>query len=141
MTDDPAILHASAVALAGRGVLIRGASGSGKSALALTLIATGAVLIADDRTVLRRDGDTVRLSAPEPIRGMIEARGVGLLRAEAVMDVALALVVDLDTVEPDRLPPARRTRILGCDVPLVHDSGFGSFPAAVRQYLLSGRLA
>ena len=70
-------LHASAVALDGRGVLITGAAGSGKSSLALTLMAYGAVLISDDQTELSRVGDTIWARAPETISGLIEARGAG----------------------------------------------------------------
>jgi len=45
-------IHATTVAVNGRGVMIRGASGSGKSALALQMIAMGAELVSDDRTSL-----------------------------------------------------------------------------------------
>ncbi len=64
--------HASCVAYGGRGVLILGASGRGKSALALRLMALGAVLVADDRTDLCREGDSVMARAPDAIKGMIE---------------------------------------------------------------------
>ncbi|SDY16999.1 HPr kinase/phosphorylase [Citreimonas salinaria] len=135
----PAILHASAVALKGRGLLIRGASGSGKSGLALQLMALGASLVADDRVVVTRDGAQVRLGAPDTIRGRIEARGVGILHADTARDAALAAVVDLDTVESDRLPPHRVTDILGVAVALIHNCAHPSFPAALRQYLIAGR--
>ena len=54
----PLILHATAVAVAGRGLLIRGASGSGKSGLALEMMARGAQLVSDDRVIVsdRDDG-------------------------------------------------------------------------------------
>lgn len=140
MTDaQPAILHASAVALMGRGLLIRGASGRGKSSLALQLIALGATLVADDRVVVSRDGGYVRLSAPDAIRGRIEARGVGILNAATAQDAPLAAVVDLDTAESERLPPHRVTNIMGVAVALIHNCAHPSFPAALRQYLIAGR--
>ncbi len=132
-------LHASAVAIAGRGVLIVGASGRGKSALALGLMALGADLVADDRTVLTaQDGDVI-LSAPAPIRGLIEARHVGLLCAPAPECAPLRLVVDLDTPETERLPPPRVRRMLGIETALLHGVARGHFPAAIRQYMLHGR--
>ncbi|MFZ3585333.1 HPr kinase/phosphorylase [Loktanella sp. DJP18] len=77
----PDTVHATAVAIAGRGVLIRGRSGAGKSALALDLMAFGAVLIADDRVHLTRRGDRILATCPPVLSGLTEARGLGLLRA------------------------------------------------------------
>jgi HPr kinase/phosphorylase len=139
MADQP--LHASAVALNGRAALITGPSGSGKSALALGLIALGARLVADDGVLLRRDGDGLLARAPEAIRGLIEARGVGLLRADPLDDVPLGLVVDLGQIETERLPPWRRTMLLGLALPLLHKVESPHFAAAVRQYLAEGRSA
>ncbi|PIY73077.1 MAG: serine kinase, partial [Rhodobacterales bacterium CG_4_10_14_0_8_um_filter_70_9] len=77
-------IHASCVAWAvagkARGLLILGASGAGKSALALELIALGAALVADDQVALRRVGEAVVAAPPPPLAGLIEARGLGLLR-------------------------------------------------------------
>lgn len=111
------ILHASCVAVAGRGVLILGPSGAGKSALALTLMALGANLVADDRTRVWREGDRLRAAAPEAIRGRIEARGFGLLTAPAV-EAELILAVDLSRQETARLPEPHRTSLLGLSLPL-----------------------
>lgn len=117
---DPAeILHASCVAAAGRGLLILGAPGAGKSALALDLIALGAELVADDLVALRRAADGVEAFAPRGA-GLIEARGLGLLRLPAcVGPVRVALALDLDRIEGDRLPPRRSARLLGAPVPLL----------------------
>ena len=130
--------HASCVALAGRAVLIRGAAGRGKSGLALQLMALGADLVADDRTRLRREGPAVIADAPDTIRGMIEARGVGVLRVRAAGPQPLALVVDLDRESDARLPPPRHTDILGVSFPLVCGSHYSHFPAAVLIYLNHG---
>ena len=72
------VLHASCVGLDGDAVLILGKSGAGKSALALTLMAYGAQLVADDRVVLRPVDGRIIASAPDTIAGLIEARGVGI---------------------------------------------------------------
>lgn len=131
-------LHASTVVFPQGAVLIRGPAGAGKSALALALIALGARLVADDRTRLRRDGARVMARAPEAIAGLIEARGVGLLRASPAGEAALALLVDLGRRETERLPPPRRADVLGVALPLLHDAGSPYFPAAIRQYLAGG---
>ena len=133
------IVHASCVAVDGKGVLILGASGAGKSALALELMALGAVLVADDRVCLHREGEVILARAPDTIRGRIEARFVGILRAESVEEAPLALVIDLDCDESDRLPPYRHRKTMGVSLPLLHNVGTRSFPAAILQYLRSGR--
>jgi HPr kinase/phosphorylase len=135
-------LHASAVAFEDKAALITGPSGSGKSSLALELIALGARLVADDGVLLRLAPDgRVLARAPEAIRGLVEARGVGLLRADPVDDIALALVVDLSRTEKDRLPPERTTHLLGVALPLLHKVASPHFAAAIRLYLAGGRSA
>lgn len=132
-------LHASCVALNGRGVLILGPSGSGKSSLSLSLMAVGAVLVADDRTWLRRQGDLVMADAPDALRGRIEARGVGILAAEACGPVPLVLVTDLGREEDHRLPPERHTEVLGLSLPLVLGPCTPHLAAVLKQYVLGGR--
>ncbi|HAR51983.1 HPr kinase/phosphatase C-terminal domain-containing protein [Roseovarius nubinhibens] len=134
-------IHASCVALGGRALLIRGASGAGKSALALELISRGAALVSDDQTILRREGDQVIASAPPSIKGRIEARGVGLLHAPEAGPSEVAALVDLSQVECERLPPARETDILGVTLPVIHRSDMTCFPAALILYLTDGRYA
>ena len=134
-------VHASCVALDGRAALILGRSGAGKSALCLEMMARGAGLVADDRVRLWREGGTVMAEAPTPIKGLIEARGVGLLHAPPVGPAAVALVVDLDVEETQRLPPERQRDVLGLSLPLCHKSVHGHFPAALIVYLQGGRYA
>ena len=67
-------LHATTIALDGAGLLILGPSGSGKSSLALQLMAAGAVLVADDRTDLCRQGDAIVASCPPALLGRIGGR-------------------------------------------------------------------
>ena len=132
------VLHATSVAIAGRGLLICGRSGAGKSGLALNLMAMGADLVADDRTVVARAGDRLMMQAPEAIRGLIEARGIGLLQANTVK-APLATILDLDLDEQERLPPIRKRSLLGVEVPLLHNFASPYFPAALVQYLRAGR--
>ncbi|HEV2748852.1 MAG TPA: HPr kinase/phosphatase C-terminal domain-containing protein [Allosphingosinicella sp.] len=88
-------LHASCVAKGGRAMLISGASGSGKSDLALRLIDRGAKLVSDDYTVVQRVEGRLLASAPKTIAGKMEVRGLGLVEMEPVRDVPVCLVIDL----------------------------------------------
>jgi HPr kinase/phosphorylase len=137
--EGPVVLHASAVAWAGRAALILGPSGAGKSALALQLMAHGATLVADDRVEVSRRGARLIAACPPAIRGLVEARGVGLLRADSLAEAELALAVDLSATESERLPPLREFTLMGIVLPLVHRGESGHFPAAVLQYLKGGR--
>ncbi len=111
-------IHASCVAIAGRGVLLAGASGCGKSDLALRLIDRGAALVSDDYTVLRRLGPGLAGSAPATIAGRIEVRGIGIVAMPHAGETPVALLVDLERA-PERLPePASRT-LLGVALPLL----------------------
>ena len=129
-------LHASTVASDGRAVLITGLSGAGKSDLALRLLDRGFMLVSDDQTLVRRDGDRLIASAPPTIAGKLEVRGVGIVEVEAVQDVPVSLVVEL-TGELQRLPDDSRERlILGVSVPLVAiDARTASAPAKVALAL------
>jgi HPr kinase/phosphorylase len=138
---ETALLHASAVAMGGRGVLILGASGSGKSSLALQLIAHGAQLVSDDQTQLHRHGDQLIANAPAALANMIEARGLGLLHSPALAECPITLIVDLDQTESQRLPPQRSTTILGATLPLILASQSNHFSAAILCYLKGSRLA
>ncbi|GGG66722.1 hypothetical protein GCM10011415_11980 [Salipiger pallidus] len=140
MPDAPSpALHATAVALHGRGLLIQGASGSGKSSLALDLMAMGARLVADDRVIVTERDGALWLSCPSPLRGLIEARGLGLLRADPIETVALHTIVDLDHPETERMPHCREIMLQGHRIPLLQRPSHTSFPAALIQYLKGGR--
>lgn len=142
ITHDTQIAHASAVALDGRAVLIFGPSGSGKSDLALRLVDRGARLIADDRTVLRREGEAVLAAPPETIAGLIEVRGLGVVAAPGAataadaFPVALAVRLVTDRAEVARMPDPASREICGVAVPEVTLWGFAaSAPAVVRVAL------
>lgn len=108
----------SAVALGGRGLLITGRPGSGKSTLALELVALGARLVADDVVLLGEEAGSLTMAAPPRLAGLIEARGIGILRLPHG-PAPLRLVADLDRAEPERVPPPRARDLLGHAVPLV----------------------
>jgi HPr kinase/phosphorylase len=90
------------------GVLLCGASGAGKSAVALELIARGAKLVADDRTELFVKDGLLFGRAPLPIAGLVEAREVGIVRLPFAKRARIALVVELRA--GPRLPEHRRFR-------------------------------
>jgi HPr kinase/phosphorylase len=116
---EPQLVHGSAVALAGRGVLILGASGSGKSALALRLVGRGAALVADDRVWVERRGGALVARAAETTAGLIEARGFGLLRVASVPEAPLLLAVDLDRAPAARMPQPVTFACLGLELELI----------------------
>src|SRR4051812_25972068 len=90
-----ALMHATCVALAGVGVLIRGKPGSGKSDLALRLIDGGAELVADDYCETVARGNQLIVTAPSAIVGKLEVRGYGILTLAARDEATAGLVVDL----------------------------------------------
>lgn len=104
-------IHATAVASEGRGILLAGPSGSGKSDLALRLIDRGARLVSDDYSNLRSRGGVLRVSAPETIRGKMEVRGLGLLEMDPQDDIPVCLFVRLDGAI-ERLPEGKETVLL-----------------------------
>jgi hypothetical protein len=130
-------LHASCIAIDGRGVLLTGASGAGKSDLALRLIDRGATLVGDDGIVIEaRDGRLVARPGPN-IEGQIEVRGLGILAFPWAAQVPLALVVALDQEVPrmpDELLPVRVFE--GLTLPLVALAPFeASAPVKVEKAL------
>lgn len=94
-------LHASALRLGGRGLLVRGPSGSGKSSLTLSALARGAtaglesVLVADDQVFVEPRGGRLYAAAPTATAGLIEVRGIGILSKPHLAETGLDLVVDL----------------------------------------------
>ncbi|WP_424975764.1 HPr kinase/phosphorylase [Dinoroseobacter sp. S124A] len=139
--DEEEILHATSVAIEGRALVITGPSGTGKSDLALQMIALGAGLICDDRTRIRREGDQLWANPAPNATGLIEARGLGLLPAPDAAPAPISALLDLTISETDRLPPERTRRLLGLPVVLLHKVTSPSFPAALILYLRQGRAA
>jgi len=113
-------VHGTCVALGEKSVLFTGASGAGKSACALGLIAYGARLISDDQVILRSQDESVTAHSIEGYEGLIEARGIGILQIEHQDQAALSYVVDMDTTELQRLPPERFETYFGINIPKIH---------------------
>ncbi|MFY0597109.1 MAG: HPr kinase/phosphatase C-terminal domain-containing protein [Cognatishimia sp.] len=135
------LLHASCVSVQGEAVVIIGASGSGKSAMALELMSKGADLVADDQVIMTKNEGQLIASSPAALKGRIEARFVGLLNASAIASAVVTLWVDLDQVEDERLPPHHTITCLGLTYPLLYRVPHPHFSAAVLQYLEHGREA
>ena len=133
--------HGSAVSFDGRGVLLLGASGTGKSALALSLMAHGAQLFADDGVRLTAEDGRLLMHRPDTTPPLIEARNVGLLAATlAPGPLPLRLAVDLDRPEPARLPPRREVAWAGATAELIQGAGQPMLWAVLIQYLRGGRV-
>ncbi len=150
MTVTGECVHATAIAAGGRAALIRGASGMGKSDLALrclslaptALLPCAAVLVSDDRVWLHiRDGKIVA-SAPAKLKGRLEVRGLGIIRVPTIELAEVALIVDLagrgETIE--RLPdPWPVSLLLGLDVPILRLWAFEASAPVKLLMALSNR--
>jgi serine kinase of HPr protein (carbohydrate metabolism regulator) len=126
--SESASVHASAVLVGQRAVLIRGPSGAGKSRLAFDLILAGragqvppAVLVGDDRVHLATLGNEIVVRPAPILAGLIEIRGLGIRRCDFVEHATVGLVVDLAAPDAERLPPpeALITRIFGVEIPRI----------------------
>ncbi len=131
------LVHATCVAIDGKGVLLRGCSGAGKSDLALRLIEGGARLVADDQVALVAKEARLVAAPPPALAGRLEVRGVGIVELPYQPEVTLALIVKLvpgDAVE--RLPQPGFETIAGVRVPLIALAPFeASAPAKIRLAL------
>jgi serine kinase of HPr protein (carbohydrate metabolism regulator) len=133
--------HATCIAIDGHGILLRGPSGSGKSDLALRAIAEGAHLVADDQVLLALEGDAVIGSAPPALHGLIEIRGLGLMRMNADARARIALVAEMAAAaDIDRMPDARRCRLAGADLPVFELDPFQASAPAKLRFALAATL-
>jgi serine kinase of HPr protein (carbohydrate metabolism regulator) len=121
----PVVRHAGLIArhLGGlwRGVMIEGASGAGKSDLALRALDLGFRLVADDRVVVFLSRGRLFGRAPRPLEGLIEARGVGILRSPYLGFVEIRMIARAvqDPHAIERLPEPRHERVLGVPIPVL----------------------
>ncbi len=136
--DAPLNIHATCVALAAgdawHGVLLRGPSGAGKSDLAIRLVDGGARLVADDRTELSVEAGQLVARPPKVLAGLVEARGLGVLRVPAEQLLAAApvvLIVDLvPAAEIDRLPEPQSEALLDISIPRIRLTAFDASTSA-----------
>ncbi len=145
-------VHATAIGVGNRAVLIRGPSGSGKSDLALRCLAIAAGpfpadflpvrLIADDQVQLTRHGDTLEARAPNALAGKLEVRGLGIVHITALPMAAVVLVADIvppgpsETSSIERYPdPWPLTVIAGLSLPVIQIAAFE--PSAPLKILLA----
>ena len=132
---DTLLVHATAIAIEGDAILLRGPPGAGKSDLALRLIDGGARLLADDQALLRRVRNHVLVRAPAAIAGLIEVRGVGVLRVDTLDEAPLALIVDLaPSAQIERIPDDRFEEVLGLAIPLIALAPFEASAAAKLRF-------
>ena len=134
------ILHAGLIAVcqAGRwrGALISGPSGAGKSDLALRALDQGWRLVADDYTLIWSCGGRLYGRAPDALFGLIEVRGQGVLRLDALRFAAIDLVARCPRAgEPvERLPEPSQETLLGIELPALDLKALeDSAPAKLRR--------
>ena len=107
-------IHATAVAIDGNGVLLRGTSGCGKSDLALRLMDAGGVLVSDDRVEISVLNESIVARAPETIAGKLEVRGFGIVQVSYLSEVPITLIADLvNNRKIERLPENHSVVVLG----------------------------
>jgi serine kinase of HPr protein (carbohydrate metabolism regulator) len=148
MTDRAgASVHASAVLVGNRAVLIRGPSGAGKSRLAFDLILAGragqiapAVLIGDDRVRLQAGQGQLVVRPVRELAGLIEIRGLGIRRCDFAAEAIVGLVVDLAAGDAERLPPpeALQIELSGVKIPRIPvGTGFSALPLVVAALTMT----
>jgi HPr kinase/phosphorylase len=140
-------VHASAVLVGNRAVLIRGPSGAGKSRLAFDLILAGrsgqidqAVLVGDDRVHLDASEGQLVVRPTRKLAGLIEIRGLGIRRCDFAGEAIVGLVVDLCAADAERLPPpeALLTRVNGVQLPRVPVAeGYAALPLVVAALTMT----
>ena len=118
----------------GSGVLIVGSSGSGKSSLAINLLALGSRLVADDQCELVKKNNRFSVSKPASLPNSIEIRGIGLVSVPMVIETSLDWVVNMDEAEKERMPDLRFTEIDGYKIPTVFGKNMDDL--ASRIYVL-----
>jgi len=115
----PVARQAGCIAIDGRGVLIEGAPGTGKSSLALALIDRGAELIGDDSVMLAAENGRL-IASPHPnTHGLIEVRNLGLLPFPGRENAPVALIVTLDPGAPRYIEKPEQAVLTGIAVPMV----------------------
>ena len=137
--NKPAKVHATAISLPAGGVLLTGPPGSGKSSLAYRLIALHtARLVADDRVRLVAHENALYAETPSRLAGLMEVRGIGILRMDYLARAQLDLAVEL--VAADAVPRIAEPHYLestGRHLPLIRLHAFDTDIAAKIELALT----
>lgn len=124
-------IHATSVSLDSKGILLIGPSGSGKSDMALKLIANyGAKLVSDDRTDITQKGNVIYASAPENIKGLLEVRGVGIINVKNKSRATVKAVFELTSEKIERYPVPQKYQLLGVELPFFKINPFEASASA-----------
>ncbi|MEO1562678.1 MAG: serine kinase [Pseudomonadota bacterium] len=123
-------IHGSAVAVDGKAALILGVSGSGKSSLVAEIMSRGGTLIGDDQVVLSGVAHPIVKPAPQ-LAGLLELRGIGLVRVPFQERAPLYLCVNLDVAPDGRMPDRCTITVLGKQLPLINAQGLQNVAASV----------
>jgi len=145
MTTAGSSVHASAVLVENRAVLIRGPSGAGKSRLAFDLILAGrsgqiprTLLVGDDRVHLDASKGQLVVRPARELAGLIEIRGLGIRRCDFAEAAVVGLVVDLCAADAERLPGPETllARVSGVHIPRIPVAlGYAAFPVVVAALM------
>lgn len=146
MTDRPFNVHGTAIVLGTKGFLLVGPSGAGKSTVALTLMTQArlrglyAALVSDDQVLISKAGGHIIAHSPQSIRGLLEIRGAGIAKVEAIPSAVLNFALcPIRTDEGERLPPEGELHILDDEIslPLLRlPYGDGRDSFAILEHLL-----
>ncbi|WP_291851150.1 HPr kinase/phosphatase C-terminal domain-containing protein [Bradyrhizobium sp.] len=148
MTEGASV-HASAVLVGERAVLIRGPSGAGKSRLAFDLILAGragqlpaAILVGDDRVHLDPVAGQLRVRPARELEGLIEVRGLGIRRCDFAGEAIVGLVVDLAASDAERVPAPQSlvTHLNGVLLPRIPvGTGYSALPLIIAVLTTGSR--
>ena len=126
----PKRFHSTSLVVEDSGLLIIGEPGIGKSDLALRMIDSGAMLIADDITICKKINNFIYLFSPEETKGLLEVREIGIITVPFIENIKLSLVVQLINEENIRYPENENCLILGIKVPKIKIYGKNSSAVA-----------
>lgn len=118
-------IHASCVCIRNKGILFLGDSGSGKSDISLRLITDyKATLIGDDRIDIIAKGNNIIASAPKNLSGLLEVRGVGIIKVKTKKKNKIDLAVFLTQDKIERMPEPLYYELLDKKIPLININPF-----------------
>ncbi len=113
-----------------KGVLILGKSGSGKSSLALSLLANGAQLVCDDRVQLQVKNKILMMTKPSSLPSALEVRGLGLIKVPLITEARVDLIIDMGLTSDSRLG-GHKMELVGVEIPCVKGQNFYGLSEAI----------